>query len=42
LKFQPHFDGDFFTEDPAQLLKTAPPKPSLIGFTEAETGIYGE
>jgi hypothetical protein len=34
-------DGDFFTEDPLELVKTAPKKPTLMGVAELEMGVYG-
>jgi hypothetical protein len=41
IRFAPRFDGDFFAQEPGQLLHTAPPKPTLMGATEVEWLIYG-
>ena len=42
LRFTPRFDGDFFDEDPLEMLKTAPIKPTMIGINEVEMLVYGE
>uniref|UniRef100_A0A914CFM5 Carboxylic ester hydrolase n=1 Tax=Acrobeloides nanus TaxID=290746 RepID=A0A914CFM5_9BILA len=40
LKFQPRVDGDFFPEDYIELIKKAPQKPAMIGFTDAESALF--
>ena len=42
LRFVPRFDGDFFDEDPLEMLKTAPIKPTMIGINEVKMLVYGE
>lgn len=42
LRFAPRVDGDFFDEDPLEMLKTAPIKPTMIGINEVEMLVYGE
>ncbi|KAH7704616.1 Protein GES-1 [Aphelenchoides avenae] len=36
LKYQPRIDGDFFDADLLPLLRTATPKPTMMGFTDKE------
>ncbi|KAH7662536.1 GES-1 protein, partial [Aphelenchoides avenae] len=37
LKFHPRLDGDFFPADFSTLLDRAPPKPTILGFTQNES-----
>uniref|UniRef100_A0A914DCX3 Carboxylesterase type B domain-containing protein n=1 Tax=Acrobeloides nanus TaxID=290746 RepID=A0A914DCX3_9BILA len=39
-KYEPRVDGDFFPEDYLELIKNAPKKPAMIGFTEVESAIF--
>jgi hypothetical protein len=40
-RFAPRLDGDFFEEDLPELLKTAPPKPTLNTIAENEALVFG-
>uniref|UniRef100_A0A914D3V9 Carboxylesterase type B domain-containing protein n=1 Tax=Acrobeloides nanus TaxID=290746 RepID=A0A914D3V9_9BILA len=39
-KFQPRVDNDFFPEDYTELIKKAPQKPAMIGFTDVESALF--
>lgn len=41
-KFAPRLDGDFFEADLLELLKTAPPKPTLNTLLENEALVFGK
>ena len=42
LRLTPRADGDFFEEDPLEMIKTAPIKPTMVGINEVEMLVYGE
>ena len=42
VKFQPRVDGDFFPKDYVELIKKAPQKPAMIGFTDAESALFSK
>ena len=41
LRLTPRADGDFFEEDPLEMIKTAPIKPTMVGINEVEMLVYG-
>lgn len=40
LKYHPRIDSEFFPKGYPELIKEAPPKPALIGFTNAESAYF--
>ncbi|KAE9552805.1 hypothetical protein FO519_003992 [Halicephalobus sp. NKZ332] len=40
VKFHPRIDGDFFPADFPELIKTAPKKPTMMGFTDQEAAYF--
>lgn len=40
LRLTPRADGDFFEEDPLEMIKTAPIKPTMVGINEVEMLVY--
>ena len=42
LKFHPRIDGEFFPADFPELIKAAPKKPTMMGFTDQEAGYFGK
>ena len=42
IRFSPWFDNDFFPDDPEVLIRNAPIKPTITGFTETEMIVYSE